>query len=257
MVRIGCIYLITNIHNGKMYVGQHYNSKPERRFYQHCYSAIKNTSTTCILANAIRKNGVESFKLETLGVFPVDSLDNMECYYAEQFGTYIWDEPNPGYNMIWCGGVGKMRGIKPSQETRNKMSKTRTGKPIHDKAFKDALAKRNSEREYTEEDRNKMSERANLLVTEEKRNEMSKIIKKKYEEDKQYRKNILEAQQKRRQNETEEDKERYRKNTKKQFSTPEAREKHRQTMLNYYKKKRNEKQIAELENNKITNLGEK
>jgi hypothetical protein len=87
-------------------------------------------------------------------------------------------------------------------------------------------------------------------MTEEKRKEMSKIIKKKYNEDEDYRKKVLEAQQKRRENETERDKERYRKNTNKQFSTLEAREKHRQIMLKYYEKKRNEKQIAELENNK-------
>ena len=249
MVRNGCIYLITNIHNGKRYVGQHYNSKPDRRFYQHCHSANKGKSTTCILANAIRKNGVESFKLETLGIFPIDSLDNMECYYAEQFGTYMWDEPNPGYNMIWCGCVGRMRGIKPSQETRDKMTKTRTGKPIHDQAFKDALAKRNSKREYTEEDRKKMSERTKLLMTEEKRKEMSEIQKKKYEENEQHRKNILEAQQKRRQNESKDAKEKYRKNTNKQFSTPESRERHRQIMLKYYENKRNEK-LKVLENNK-------
>jgi hypothetical protein len=170
----------------------------------------------------------------------------MECYYAEQFGTYTWDEPNPGYNMIWCGGVGRMRGIKPSQETRDKMTKTRTGKLIHDQAFKEALAKRNSEREYTEEDRKNMSERAKLLMTEEKRKELSEILKKRYEEDEQHRKNILEAQQNRRQNESESDKEKYRKNTNKQFSTPEAREKHRQIMLKYYENKRNEKLKGEM-----------
>jgi group I intron endonuclease len=241
MVRNGCIYLIRNIHNGKMYVGQHYNSNPERRFYQHCHSAIKGKSTTCILANAIRKYGVESFKLERLGIFPIDSLDNMECYYAEQFGTYTWDEPNPGYNMIWCGGVGRMRGIKPSQETKDKMSKTRTGKAIHDQSFKDALAKRNSERVYTEEIRKQMSETAKSLMTGEKRKELSEIIKKKYEEDEFYRKNVLDSQRRRRENETEGDKERYRKNTNKQFSSPEARERHRQIMLKHYENKRNEK----------------
>nr|WPF46470.1 MAG: hypothetical protein [Lake Baikal virophage 3] len=256
MVRNGCIYLITNDNNGKKYVGQHHNTKPARRFYEHCNSAIKGKST-CILAKAIRKNGVEAFKIETLGIFPHDSLDTMECYYAEQFETYIWDDPKPGYNMVWCGGVGRMRGIKATPETKEKMSKTRTGKTIHDQAFKDALAERNRNREYTEEDRNKLSEIHKGLFTKEIRMKMSESHKKKYEEDEQYRIKNIEGQRKRRQNETEEDKERYRQNTNKQFSTPEAREKqrqttnkqfstpearekHRQTMLRYYEKKRNE-----------------
>jgi hypothetical protein len=50
------------------------------------------------------KHGRESFKFETLCVVPRNRLNDMECYWAEQLETYIWDNPG-GYNMVWCGNI--------------------------------------------------------------------------------------------------------------------------------------------------------
>jgi len=240
-IQYGCIYLIKNTVNDKKYVGQHNRSEPSRRFYMHINAALKGKNKTCILANAIRKYGADAFTIEILGVFPFDELDTKECYYAELHKTYIWDEPNPGYNMIWCGGVGKRRGIKPSEETKAKMSEAHKGKKIHDEAFRKRLAERNKERIFTEEDRENMSKRAIEHATPEVRKQMSATIKKKHEEDETYRKNVLEGQQKRRLCESEADKAKYRETTLKQFSTPGAKEKHRQIMLKYYENKKKAK----------------
>jgi group I intron endonuclease len=124
----GCIYLITNTHNGHKYVGQFKGTNPEKRFKEHICSSKKGSRS--ILHNSMRKYGYESFKIETLCNCPYASLNNLEAYYAEIYGTYIWDIPG-GYNMVWCGGASFARiGAKLNDETKLKISKKAKGRII-------------------------------------------------------------------------------------------------------------------------------
>ena len=120
----GCIYLITNILNERKYIGQSHYIDPQKRWATHLRSS-KNNSPYAV-HSAIRKYGKENFKIERLCVCPYSALGNMESYYAEQYGTYVWD-PEPGYNMVWCGENFR-RGITHTQEVREKLSKSHIGK---------------------------------------------------------------------------------------------------------------------------------
>ena len=82
----GCIYLVTNLLNYKTYVGQYAYENPRGRYTRHW---APNQKDTCIFHRALHKYGKDAFKLETLGIFPRSSLNNMEAYYAEQFQSYI------------------------------------------------------------------------------------------------------------------------------------------------------------------------
>jgi group I intron endonuclease len=124
MEQIGCIYLITCLENNKKYVGQHNHPEPKIRWGAHLYESKKNKRTTKFY-NALKKYGQHAFRWEIIYTGPVDSLDNMEAYYAEVYESYIWDNPG-GYNMIYCGGG--CRGRITSQETREKIGKANTGK---------------------------------------------------------------------------------------------------------------------------------
>ncbi len=68
----GIIYKITNIDNGKIYVGQTITSI-KRRFKQHLKSAFSEDKRFKYLplSNAIRKHGTERFKIEK-----IDEADN-------------------------------------------------------------------------------------------------------------------------------------------------------------------------------------
>jgi group I intron endonuclease len=120
----GSIYLITNMVNGKYYVGQHKSVEPQIRWKKHLVSA--RGGSPYALHSAIRKYGEDNFKIELLCICPHSRLGNMEPYYAEQFGTYVWD-PIPGYNMVWCGTNFRL-GITHTQEAREKLRKSNTGK---------------------------------------------------------------------------------------------------------------------------------
>jgi group I intron endonuclease len=109
----GCIYLITNIINGKMYVGQTKYESPIKRYERHWLDS-KKRAKNYNLYNAMNKYGKESFKLEILCIVPREALNNMECYWAEQLETYVWDNPG-GYNMVWCGNQPCLN-IKQSPE---------------------------------------------------------------------------------------------------------------------------------------------
>jgi group I intron endonuclease len=110
----GCIYLITNFINNKKYVGQTKYENPKNRFDRHFVEAKYEDSKTIKLHTAMMKYGKKSFKVETLCIVPRSSLNNMECYWADQLETYIWDNPG-GYNMVWCGNI-VLTGVKQSDE---------------------------------------------------------------------------------------------------------------------------------------------
>jgi len=81
-----------------------------------------------MLHNALRKYGFDAFTYERLGIYPLESLTNMEAYWAEQLETYIWDSPG-GYNMVWCDKAPRL-GIKNSAEHNEKTKKGLTGKKL-------------------------------------------------------------------------------------------------------------------------------
>jgi group I intron endonuclease len=121
----GCIYLITNIQTGHKYVGQFKGSNPEKRFKGHIRSSKK--SCPYLIHRAMRKYGYDSFKIETLCICNYNCINNLEAYYAEIYGTYIWDIPG-GYNMVWCGGASVARiGIKMPENVKQALRKSRIG----------------------------------------------------------------------------------------------------------------------------------
>jgi group I intron endonuclease len=116
-MRAFCIYLITNLVNGKKYVGK--SNDPQVRWGDHKKIATggKNKYPTEFFAvhAALHKYGIDKFKFEIIEEF--DSED--ESYKAETcwIEFYQSDNKNNGYN---CNKGGKGGGI-PTEETKQKL----------------------------------------------------------------------------------------------------------------------------------------
>lgn len=104
----GWIYLITNLFNGKQYVGQT-TIGIEKRFKEHC-----NKYKKTIITKAIKKYGKENFTIKVLGIaYNQEQLNFSEGFYINYFKTL---KPN-GYNLTnIINGKGKL-----SEETIEKM----------------------------------------------------------------------------------------------------------------------------------------
>jgi hypothetical protein len=170
----GCIYYIHCKETNKGYVGQHNKPSPEQRYKKHW-----NTKANYLLHNAMRKYGKDAFTIDTLCTVPINALPNMEAYWAEQFETYMWDNPG-GYNMVWCGDKPRT-GISylHSEDTRKRMSQAKKGKqraPFSDEHRK-KMSK--SKKNISEETRKKMIDaKTGKKLSEETCKKMSEISKK-------------------------------------------------------------------------------
>lgn len=96
---MGYIYLITNLINGKVYVGKTTGTL-ENRWKQHVEAASRNIDTH--LYRAIRKYGAENFKIESL-YYGDENLNELERYYIKQYNSF--QNPTVGYNET-RGGDG-------------------------------------------------------------------------------------------------------------------------------------------------------
>lgn len=97
------VYLITNLVNGKIYIGKTKKSL-EKRFEDHLNDG-KDLSNTRFLMNAIRKYGQENFKIELIETTPTEQDSyNRESYWIMEKRSH---ERNIGYNMIIGGGEAK------------------------------------------------------------------------------------------------------------------------------------------------------
>jgi group I intron endonuclease len=116
MVQTMIIYLITNVANGKQYVGQT-RSTISRRMAQHRHRAA--TGCHYALHSAIRKYGCGYFRIDVLAkAETLDELNALERKFIERIRTV---SPN-GYNLT-TGGENYVR----SAETRRKISNAMKG----------------------------------------------------------------------------------------------------------------------------------
>lgn len=116
---MGEIYKITNVINGKCYIGK---TKHESviRWRDH----VNGYHPSSLIHKAIVKYGVEKFSFEVIERNVQDSLLNeLEVFYISKFNSKT---PN-GYNLTVGGDGGK--GYKPTAETLAKMSACRKGVP--------------------------------------------------------------------------------------------------------------------------------
>jgi len=121
----GSVYYIRHKESGKGYIGQHNKPDPKRRWARHGCDANKKSNLP--FHRALRKYGYDAFTWEVLGIFPYDALTNMEGYYAEVLGTYIWDYNPGGYNAVWCNENFTI-GLKHTPEHIEKIRQANLGR---------------------------------------------------------------------------------------------------------------------------------
>lgn len=95
----GCVYKITNLINGKIYIGQTKQSL-ERRWTGHLKRVREGRKT--ILCKAINKYGANNFKIEEIEKCNTKvELDKKEKSYIKKFKSNAIEHSNPsyGYNM--------------------------------------------------------------------------------------------------------------------------------------------------------------
>ena len=107
---MGCIYRIYCAITGRCYIGQSAYSHPFVRFLEHQSSA--DVGENGPLYDDLRMYGVHEFECICICVVPNDQLNDLECYYAEQYGAYIWEG---GYNQVECGGAPVRREVSDHQ----------------------------------------------------------------------------------------------------------------------------------------------
>lgn len=115
------IYKITNLINGKLYIGQ--TSKTiAYRWYRHNYAFSNNTKNKTAIHLALKKYGKINFSIEEIDTASnIDELNKKEKYWINILNTL---SPN-GYNLT-TGGDNKQM----SDETKEKIRIANTGKTI-------------------------------------------------------------------------------------------------------------------------------
>lgn len=118
-MRYRYIYKITNLINGKAYIGQHDGSKG------HYYAS------GAALKNAVKKYGKNSFNREILvkGLFNAELLDLLEQEAIEKHQTFAPKYPNKGYNLT-VGGGGRL-GSTQSKESIQKIRDNAPSKSVN------------------------------------------------------------------------------------------------------------------------------
>lgn len=157
------IYKITNLVNGKIYIGQTIRSLPDR-IHQHLYRQ------ETLVAKAILKYGIENFKIEQIEECDCkDDLNAREIYWIKHYDCISPKGYNRTFGGEGCfgykmtiddkerlinakkryyaqGGKHPMLGKHHTEETRCKISESRKGKSLnHCRKHSDEIKRKISE----------------------------------------------------------------------------------------------------------------
>lgn len=111
---MGIIYLITNQVNGHMYVGQTRQTL-NKRWSHHIQESKKYSERP--LYRAIRKYGLDKFKIKVIDECPVNELNDKEKFWIDYYQTFT-----KGYNATSGGDHCEIL-----EETKQRISNTMTG----------------------------------------------------------------------------------------------------------------------------------
>lgn len=105
----GFIYKVTNLINGKIYIGQTVQSVKDR-WYRHCgKSGLSKGEMQTHFKRAILKYGKENFKVETIEEVDRNLLDEREIYWISYYNSN-----KIGYNST-KGGYGFQKEYKTTE----------------------------------------------------------------------------------------------------------------------------------------------
>lgn len=152
------VYQIRNTATGGAYIGSTTKSFTQR-WSQWRMNLNRGSGCNPHLRYAWEKYGPESFEFSILEVVE----DATQVLIREQ---YWIDQLKPYYNI--CPTAGNRAGSKHSEETRQKMSQARVGKPIHTEESRMKIGEANRGRlktpEQIEKHRSKIKGQSNLAL---------------------------------------------------------------------------------------------
>lgn len=138
------IYKVTNLVNGKLYIGLTTQTLRERR-YGHMFNARNphKGDGDAYFYNAIRKYGEHNFKWEVIEIAPnfdreeevMDYLNEREVYWIALYDSY-----NNGYNLTKGGGGKVGFTFNHTEETKRKISESNMGR-IMSKESRERISK--------------------------------------------------------------------------------------------------------------------
>lgn len=143
-MKIAGIYKITNLEDGKIYIGQTVNYKKRKK--SHLNSLNNGSHHNEHLQRAFDKYGENYFKIELLEKCDIKELDKRERYYIKELDAC---NHSKGYNMMFGG----QRYRDFTNEVRRKMSEAGKGRKFtneHKKKIGLAHAGRTISRESVE-----------------------------------------------------------------------------------------------------------
>lgn len=124
-MNIGYIYKITNLINGKMYVGQT-TKTIEERFRLHIYDSVRKDKRddNYPLYKAMKKYGINNFQIECIEECPISKLNEREIFWINSLNTY-----KNGYNAT-LGGGGFLKLNLDEEEIINEYNDLKTIKKV-------------------------------------------------------------------------------------------------------------------------------
>lgn len=93
------IYKITNLTNGKIYIGQSVNIYQRWRAEKSRSFNPTSIEFNCAKARAFRKYGIKNFHFEIIEECKPEQLNEREIYWANYYNSYV----PKGYNVSLCG----------------------------------------------------------------------------------------------------------------------------------------------------------